>query len=105
MGLAKWREMGCDVAAEAFADRRYEPDGSLRGRTKPDALITDDLRAAEQAVSIALGRGVTALEGSAVAIHAKTICLHSDTPNVAALAAAVRQALERAGIRIGPLRA
>ena len=39
--LDRWREMGLEVVAEGFADRRYEPDGTLRSRKFPDALITD----------------------------------------------------------------
>ena len=38
------------VAAEAFADRRYEPDGTLRSRVHDDALIVDPVEAAAQAV-------------------------------------------------------
>ncbi len=104
-GLERWHELGCEVAAEAFADRRYEPDGSLRARTKPDALITDGAPAAAQAISIATGRGVTAVTGAHVTLHAQTICLHSDTPNAAAMASAVRRGLIEAGVRIASLAA
>lgn len=99
-GLNRWRDAGCPVAAEAFADRRYEPDGSLRARSKPDALITDKQLAARQAVTIALGQGVTAINGAPLAIHADTICIHSDTPGAATLASIIRQQLELAGLRI-----
>jgi lactam utilization protein B len=47
--LDVWRAMGMAVAGEAFADRRYEPDGTLRSRQFPDALITDPREAAAQA--------------------------------------------------------
>lgn len=96
--LAIWREMGWRVAAEAFADRRYERDGSLRSRTKPDAMIESPEQAANQAVAIAVGRGVASLSGDIVELHADTICLHSDTPNSIANARAVRGALERSGV-------
>ena len=39
--LEVWREMGLPVAGEGFADRRYEPDGTLRSRNLPDALIVE----------------------------------------------------------------
>ena len=77
--LEVWRSMGFRVAAEAFADRRYETDGSLRPRRFADALITDPAAAAEQAVRLAAS--------------AQTICVHSDTPGSVAIAAAVRSAL------------
>ncbi len=96
--LDQWRALGFKVAAEAFADRRYEPDGSLRARSKPDALIENAVDAATQAVSIATGRGITSISGQHVPIHADTICLHSDTPNAPALAAAIRAALAQAGV-------
>ena len=51
--LEVWRGMGLPVAGEAFADRRYEPDGSLRSRKFADALITDPAAAAAQAVRLA----------------------------------------------------
>src|ERR1043166_6361205 len=51
--LEVWRGMGLKVVGEAFADRRYEPDGTLRSRKLPGALITDAEEAAAQAVRLA----------------------------------------------------
>jgi len=79
--LDVWREMGMNVAGEAFADRRYEPDGSLRSRKFPDALITDPQAAAAQALRLAR-------EG-----NARTICVHGDTPGAVAILKACREAL------------
>jgi len=45
---------------------------------------------------------VTALDGTSVSIKADTICIHGDTPDAAALARAVREALGAAGIEVGP---
>src|SRR4029077_12194783 len=39
--LVVWRSMGAQVMGEAFADRAYEADGSLRTRSHADALIAD----------------------------------------------------------------
>jgi UPF0271 protein len=79
--LALWREMGLPVAAEAFADRRYEPDGSLRSRALPGALITDPRQAAAHALRFARAGTV------------QTICIHGDTPGAVAILRACRQAL------------
>ncbi|MGH2568575.1 MAG: 5-oxoprolinase subunit PxpA, partial [Bacteroidota bacterium] len=98
--LGVWRELGFRVAAEAFADRVYEPDGSLRLRKFPDALITDPDRAAQQALSIARDGITTASDGSQLQIEAQTICIHSDTPNAVAIARAVRRVLETEGFRL-----
>jgi UPF0271 protein len=79
--LDVWREMGLAVAAEAFADRRYEPDGTLRPRQFADALITDPPEAARQALRFAR-------EGTA-----QTICVHGDTPGAVDILKACREAL------------
>src|SRR5467141_895060 len=54
--LDVFRDAGFPVAAEAFADRRYESDGALRSRKHPDALIHDPAEAAQQALSIVQGK-------------------------------------------------
>jgi UPF0271 protein len=79
--LDVWRAMGMAVAGEAFADRRYEPDGTLRSRQLPDALITDPREAAAQAARFA-GQGL-----------AETICVHGDTPGSVDILKACREAL------------
>jgi UPF0271 protein len=79
--LDVWRGMGMTVAGEAFADRRYEPDGTLRSRQFPDALITDPREAAAQALRFAR-QGL-----------AETICVHGDTPGSVAILKACRNAL------------
>ena len=84
-------ESGLDVMGEAFADRAYESDGSLRNRSLEGALITDPDQAAKQARSIAMHQKVIAFDGSKIIIDAATICVHSDTPNAPAIAMAVSQ--------------
>jgi UPF0271 protein len=71
--LEVFREAGFVVAAEAFADRRYEADGSLRSRKFPDALIRDPAEAAQQALTIVQGGMVTACGGTEVRVDAQTI--------------------------------
>ena len=99
-GLEIWRSMSDDahVAPEAFSDRRYEPDGSLRSRSLDGALITDPSAAAEQALALAQGRGPIATKLDSM--PPRTICIHSDTPNSLAVATAVRARLQEANIRI-----
>ena len=103
--LTLWHSMGFEVSAEAFADRRYEPDGRLRARLVPGALIESPQQAAEQAVRIALGRGALLDDGSILPLAADTLCLHGDTPHALELARAVRAALESAGLRVAAPRA
>jgi UPF0271 protein len=92
---------GMRVAAEAFADRTYEPDGSLRSRRLPDALILEPAIAAAQALSIVRDRCVRTRDGHVVAVEAETICIHGDTPGAPGLARAVRAALEDTNVLIG----
>jgi len=97
------RAIGLRVAEEGFADRRYEPDGSLRSRRLEGALL-GPADAAAQAVSIAREGVVTATDGSTVAVRADTICIHGDGPAAVETATAVRAALARAGITVAALR-
>jgi UPF0271 protein len=101
--LEVWREMGLHCAAEAFADRTYEPDGTLRKRTLPAALLDTPERAAEQALDIALRHRVITSDGSSLPLVAGTICIHSDTPGAAAIAREVNRRLEAAGVQVRAL--
>jgi UPF0271 protein len=94
---------GLRFAAEAFADRRYNADGTLLSRRLPGALIVDPEAAAAQALHIARDGRVVAADGREVAIEAQTLCLHGDTPGALANAQAVRGALDAAGIAVRPL--
>lgn len=99
-GVEVWRSMGREVLAEAFADRRYRPDGPLVPRSHAGAMITDPEEAAAQAVRIAVHGRVSAVGGAEVRLRAGTICVHSDTPGALAVAGAVRAGLQAAGVRI-----
>jgi UPF0271 protein len=109
MGLAEspmldvFREAGFAVAAEAFADRRYEPDGTLRSRKFDDALIRNPDEAAWQALGIAERGVVIASDGSEVLVHAQTICIHGDTPGSVQIAAAVARTLRDSGVTLTAL--
>jgi UPF0271 protein len=96
--LEVFREAEFAVAAEAFADRRYETDGTLRSRKFADALICNPAEAARQALSLAKDGSVVASDGSVVAVDAQTICIHGDTPGAVQIAAAVASALQAAGV-------
>jgi UPF0271 protein len=101
--LDVFREAGFRVAAEAFADRRYEADGSLRSRKFEDALIRDPAKAGQQALRIAERGTVVACGGAEVAANAQTICIHGDTPGAPAIAAAVAETLRQAGVELSAL--
>lgn len=98
--LDEFRNAGFRVAGEAFADRRYEPDGTLRSRQLPRSLITEPEEAAAQALSIAKHGKVEAIDGSDIAIDAETLCIHGDTPGAAAIATVVADALRKSGLTL-----
>jgi UPF0271 protein len=91
---------GLHVALEGFADRAYEPDGSLTPRSRPGAVIHDPAVVVRRAVRMATGGGVTATDGSDVALRVHTICTHGDTPGAHELTRLLRAGLEREGIRV-----
>jgi UPF0271 protein len=98
--LEAGRASGLAVAAEAFPDRAYEADGSLRSRRLEAAVLTDSGEIAARAVRMARDGTVVAVDGSIVQVDADTLCLHGDTPGAVEHAAAVRAALEAEGIRV-----
>ena len=91
--LSVFDGLGLDTMAEAFADRTYEPDGTLRNRKFSDALITDPNQAAQQTLAIINGY-VVSVDGTEVPIEAQTLCIHSDTPNAVSIAEAVKQSIQ-----------
>jgi 5-oxoprolinase (ATP-hydrolysing) subunit A len=101
--LRVFQQAGFAVAAEAFADRRYEPDGTLRSRKFEDALIRDPAQAGRQALGIVLRGTVVASDGSEVAVDAQTICIHGDTPGAPEIAATVARTLREAGVAVSAL--
>jgi UPF0271 protein len=91
---------GLRLAAEVFADRAYEPDGSLASRRKPGSVIHDAGAVVTRAVRMVKERNVVAYDGSIVPLVADTICVHGDTPGSDDLVAKIRAGLEAAGVTV-----
>ena len=89
--LQVWQDMGLQTMAEAFGDRIYESDGSLRNRNLDHALITNPKKAAQQAQMIINVGKVISFEGREINVNAQTICIHSDTPNALDIAKKVNE--------------
>jgi len=94
---------GLRVAAEGFADRAYEPDGSLVSRSKPGAVIHDVDAVVQRAVQLASEKTLVAIDGSVIHLNIETICVHSDTDGADVLAQRIREGLEAAGITVKSL--
>jgi UPF0271 protein len=97
------RAAGLRVAAEVFADRAYEPDGSLASRRKPNSVIHDPDAVVARAVRMVKERTVVAIDGSVVALEAETICVHGDTPGSDDLGAKIRAGFQSAGVDVRPI--
>ncbi|MFJ6105470.1 LamB/YcsF family protein [Streptomyces sp. NPDC092359] len=91
---------GLPVVPEAFGDRAYRADGSLLPRGEPGAVVSDPEAVVERSLALAGSGVVTAHRGGTVAVRARSLCLHGDTPGAVDLARRVRERLEAAGIRV-----
>lgn len=72
------RNTGLDLAFEAFADRRYRPDGRLQSRTVEGSVLTDPEDVVAHVECLRSGYVETA-EGQ-LAVRAETLCVHGDNP-------------------------
>jgi UPF0271 protein len=91
---------GIRVAFEFFADRAYNPDGSLVSRSLDGAVIHDHDLAAERVMKMATGGTVVCIDGSEIELAAETICVHGDNPSALELVKKIRETLIGAGVRI-----
>ena len=94
------RTGGLRVAAEVFADRTYQDNGSLTPRGRPHALLTDDDAMVEQVLSIVQRGVVRTHSGTEIPLQADTVCLHGDTPDAVLFAERLRKELAVAGIAV-----
>jgi UPF0271 protein len=100
VALAAAGAAGLRGVAEAFADRAYNPDGTLVSRREPGAVLHDEDAVAANMVRLATEGTIVARDGSTIKTTAESICLHGDTAGAVSMAAAVRRELEAAGVDI-----
>lgn len=98
------RSAGLSVVAEAFADRAYTPKGELVSRRAPGAVLHDEAEIADRMVQLARDGTLKAVDGSTIAIEARSICVHGDSPGAVAIARELRKRFEIEGIAIGAFR-
>lgn len=96
-------EYGLKVAAEAFADRAYTPEGRLVPRNQPGAVIHDPEVVAARCLRMAQDGVVEAADGSLVPLKPHTICVHGDTPTAVELVKIIATTLKHAGVKLIPL--
>ena len=100
MMIEEAKKTGLKTAREVFADRTYQPDGSLTARTESNALITDTATAVQQVLQMINSKTVTATDGAVIAMLADSICIHGDGINAVPFATALNNSLQVAGIYI-----
>jgi UPF0271 protein len=93
-------DLGLQVAHEVFADRTYQPDGSLTPRSRADAMIEDPEASIRQVLRMVREGRVKAVDGSDVEVRADTLCIHGDQPGAVVFARAIRAACQEAGIEV-----
>ena len=94
------REAGLRVKQEVFADRGYNPDGTLVKRGTPGALHEDEEVALNQTLTMVREQRVRAIDGTWVPIQAETVCLHGDGAHALAFARRIRERLGAEGIAV-----
>lgn len=95
--------MGLRVAQEAFADRRYEADGSLTPRKISGAMIQNTDQAVAQTLALVRDEKIPSREGKIISVHADTICIHGDGPHAVDFAKAIHTSLIAASIHVQTL--
>ena len=93
-------EAGLRTVAEVFADRAYNPDGSLLSRTRPGAVLQDLSEITDHVLRLVLDGKIQAVDGTVIDVAAESICVHGDTPDAVVMGRAVRAALEAHGVTV-----
>jgi UPF0271 protein len=97
------RSLGLPVAIEGFCDRQYDDDGNLTSRKIPGSVIKDPAVATQQVLDMVLNDTITSRNGKKIKCKVHTLCVHGDEPTGVATARAVRESLEKAGVKLVPL--
>jgi len=95
---------GIKYAIEFFADRNYNPDGTLVPRSAANAVIHDEDEACRRILKMVKEGKVVAVDGSEVEVKAKTVCIHGDNPKAVDFANKLSQLFKENGIEISPMK-
>ena len=93
-------ELGCNHAAEIFADRAYNDDATLVDRSQPGAVIHDAAHAARRITAMVQAGAILTEGGKEIPTRIDTVCVHGDNAAAVALAGAVREGLQAGGIAV-----
>ncbi len=91
---------GCPIIREIYADRAYNEDATLVSRDQVGAMIEDPHLAADRMLDAVESGMITAISGKRIEVKGDSICVHGDNPHAIKMAQAIRERLEKAGIRV-----
>lgn len=103
ISISEARKKGLKTANEVFADRTYQPDGSLTPRSRPNAMIESEAESIRQVLQMLRDKTVTTFSGTIVPIQADTICIHGDGPHALAFAKHINETLRQNELVIKPI--
>ncbi|WP_347862306.1 5-oxoprolinase subunit PxpA [Salimicrobium sp. PL1-032A] len=95
------KKAGLKLAQEVFADRTYQPDGTLTPRSEENAMIHDPEEAITQVKRMVTEGTCSAVDGSTIRMHADTICVHGDNPEALKFTRHLKEELKAEGIKVG----
>ncbi|MGN0467591.1 MAG: LamB/YcsF family protein [Acutalibacteraceae bacterium] len=101
--LKEAEKIGLPYAAEVFADRAYEDDGSLVARSKPGAMITDENEAVERVIVMIKEHKVKTISGKEIEICPHSVCVHGDSAKALCFVEKIRKALAAENVEIKPI--
>ena len=97
------KKLEMKIAAEIFADRNYEDDGSLVSRSKENALITDPEIAKKHVVKMIKNQALNCYSGKQIPCEIDSICVHGDGKSAVSTAKQIREGLIKSGVTLNPL--
>lgn len=100
LSVSEAEKIGLPTASEVFADRTYQPNGSLTPRTEPGAMIGSTEQCLQQVLEMIQQQTVTTADQQTIPINAQTVCLHGDGEQAVAFAQQIYQELGNNHIRI-----
>ncbi len=95
-------KLGNGFCAEAFADRAYNPNLTLRSRSKDGAVFSDPSIVMAQVQEMVLHGQVRCVDGISRSLKVQSICLHSDTPGAVEMAELIARSLKELNIEVRP---
>ncbi len=102
--IRQGEKRGLVTASEVFADRTYQPDGSLTPRSQPDAMVTDEDIAISRVLRMIQAGVVQCQNGEDIPVKADTICVHGDGAKALAFTEKIHHALDVQGIAVQSFR-